>query len=99
VRHRFFSYFYRLIPKVSSIVAYSIQKAYEALLVEAREGIPLSKESFYEMDAVVSGAIRRGQHLYHIMQTNDLGVSKSTIYRHLNRGYLSLLLPVIFPAW
>jgi transposase, IS30 family len=43
-------------------------------------------ESFYEMDAVVSGAIRRGQHLYYIMQTNDLGVSKSTIYRHLNRG-------------
>jgi len=65
------------------------QKAYEALLVEAREGIPLSKESFYEMDAVVSGAIAQGQHLYHIMQTNNLGVSKSTVYRHLHCGYLS----------
>ena len=28
--------------------------------------------------------------LYHIAQTNDLGVSKSTVYRHLKRGYLSV---------
>jgi IS30 family transposase len=66
------------------------QKAYEALLVESREGIPLNKESFYEMDAVVSDGVGRGQHLYHIMQTHDLGVSKSTVYRHLKRGYLSV---------
>ena len=66
------------------------QKAYEALLVESREGIPLNKESFYEMDAIVSDGIKRGQHLYHIMQTNDLCVSKSTVYRHLKRGYLSV---------
>ena len=66
------------------------QKAYEALLVQAREGIPLNKESFYEMDAIVSSGIKRGQHLYHIAQTNDLGVSKSTVYRHLHKGYLSV---------
>jgi IS30 family transposase len=66
------------------------QKAYELLLVEAREGIPLNKESFYEMDAVVSSGIKRGQHLYHIAQVNDLGVSKSTVYRHLHKGYLSV---------
>jgi len=66
------------------------QRAYEMLLVESREGIPLNKESFYEMDAVVSDGVNRGQHLYHIMQTNDLGVSKSTVYRHLKHGYLSV---------
>ena len=66
------------------------QRAYEELLVEAREGIPLNKESFYEMDAVVSAGVKQGQHLYHIMQSNDLGVSKSTVYRHLKRGYLSV---------
>jgi len=66
------------------------QKAYETQLVEAREGIPLNKESFYEMDRVVSNAIKNGQHLYHITQCNDLGVSKSTIYRHLHKGYLSI---------
>jgi len=66
------------------------QKAYETLLVESREGIPLRKQSFYRMDAIVSDGIRRGQHLYHISQTNDLGVSKSTVYRHLHKGYLSV---------
>jgi IS30 family transposase len=66
------------------------QKTYETLLVEAREGIPLNKQNFYEMDRIVSHGIKSGQHLYHISQTNDLGVSKSTIYRHLHRGYLSV---------
>lgn len=66
------------------------QKAYEQLLVESREGIPLNKESFYEMDAIISDGFKRGQHLYHIMQTQDLGVSKSTVYRHLKRRYLSV---------
>jgi IS30 family transposase len=66
------------------------QKEYESLLSEAREGIPLTKESFYEMDNIVSDGIKRGQHLYHISQTNDLGVCKSTVYRHLHRGYLSV---------
>lgn len=69
--------------------AKAAQKDYEALLVEAREGIPLNKQEFYEIDAVISKGIRKGQHLYHILATNDLGVSKSTVYRHLNRGYLS----------
>jgi IS30 family transposase len=64
--------------------------AYAALLSEAREGIPLNKEEFYEMDAILSAGIKKGQHLYHIMQSNDLGISKSTAYRHLHRGYLSV---------
>jgi len=69
--------------------AKAAQKDYEALLVEAREGIPLNKQEFYEIDAVITEGIRKGQHLYHIMATNNLRVSKSTVYRHLNRGYLS----------
>jgi IS30 family transposase len=39
------------------------QTDYKTLLSEAREGIPLNKESFYEMDAVVSKGIKQGQHL------------------------------------
>jgi IS30 family transposase len=62
---------------------------YKALLAESREGVPLNKEEFYETDRIVSDGIKRGQHLYHIMKSNDIGVSKSTIYRHLKRGYLS----------
>jgi IS30 family transposase len=66
------------------------QQEYEALLSEARVGIPLSKESFYEMDRLLSEGVKQGQHLYHIMQISDLGISKSTVYRHLKRGYLSV---------
>jgi len=66
------------------------QSAYKTLLSEAREGVPLSKEEFYETDRIVSDGIKRGQHLYHIIQTNKLSASKSTIYRHLKLGYLSV---------
>jgi IS30 family transposase len=63
---------------------------YATLLREAREGIPLNKADFYEMDRLVSEGVEKGQHLYHIMHSHDLGVSKSTVYRHLKRGYLSV---------
>jgi IS30 family transposase len=65
------------------------QKEYETVLSESREGIPLNKESFYEADRIISTGIKEGQHLYHIMQTNNVGISKSTAYRHLRKGYLS----------
>ena len=42
------------------------------------------------MDEVLSAGIKKGQRLYHIMQTNDLGISQATAYRHLHRGYLSV---------
>jgi len=72
------------------------QKAYETLLVESREGIPLNKEEFWRMDRIVSENLKKGQHLYHIIKSNDIGVSQSTIYRHLKRGYLSVS-PLDFP--
>ena len=62
---------------------------YQTLLKEAREGIPLNKESFYEMDRIITAGIKQGQHLYHILKTNDLDVSTATVYRHLHKGYLS----------
>lgn len=71
-------------------------KAYRDTLVESRTGIALSKESFYENDAIISEGIRKGQHLYHILQTQNLSVSKSTFYRHLHLGYLSVA-PIDMP--
>ena len=56
--------------------ARAAQKAYESLLVECREGVPLGRESFYEMDAIVAAQMRKGQHLYHISRTQNLGVSR-----------------------
>jgi IS30 family transposase len=63
---------------------------YGALLSEAREGIPLNKEEFWDADATIAMCIKNGQRLYHIMETNDIGFSKSTAYRHLHNGYPSV---------
>ena len=71
-------------------VAKFAQREYEKLLVEAREGIPLNKEEFYEADRIIAAGIRQGQHLYHIMSSNELKMSKSAVYRNLHKGYLSV---------
>ena len=72
------------------------QKEYQELLVEAREGIPLNKESFYETEALISDAVKRGQHIYHIIQSNDLPTSQSSVYRHIQKGYYSIS-PICLP--
>ena len=72
-------------------VAKNAHKEYLALLSDSREGIPLNKERFYENDRIIMKGVKQGQHLYHILQSNDLGVSKSTVYRHLHKGYLSVI--------
>jgi len=71
--------------------AKTAHKAYESLLVSAREGIPLNSEKFYKNDAIIKKGLDNGQHLYQIMQANDLGVCKSTVYDHAKKGYLSAL--------
>lgn len=83
-RHGYCSYQKRLYH------AKAAQEAYESLLSEAREGIPLNKEEFYQIDAIITQGIQKGQHLYHILKTYDLGVSQSSVYRHLHLGYLSV---------
>ena len=66
------------------------QLEYEEELVDSRTGIALSKQSFYDMDKVFSEKIKKGQRLYHISQTTDLGVSQATMYRYVNKNYLSV---------
>ena len=50
----------------------------------------MNKESFYETEALISSAVKRGQHVYHIIQSNDLPTSKSSVYRHIKKGYYSI---------
>lgn len=69
--------------------AKTAQKEYERLLVEAREGIPLNNEQFYRNDTIITNGLAKGQHLYQIMQANDLGVCESTVYNHAKKGYFS----------
>lgn len=71
-------------------IAKLAQQEYETLLVEAREGIALNKEEFYAADKVITDGIQQGQHLYHILQSNHIQMSKSAVYRNLQKGYLSV---------
>ena len=66
------------------------QLDYDALLVESRTGTPLSKETFYEVERIISSAVKKGQHIYHVIKTNDIPVSTSTVYRHINKGYYTI---------
>ena len=60
------------------------------MLSESREGIPLNKAEFYETENTISTAVKAGQHIYHAIHANDLPVSKSTVYRHISKGYYSI---------
>ena len=65
-------------------------KEYETLLTDAREGIPLNKQEFHEADAIITQKMKKGQRLYHIMQSDDIGFSMSSAYRYLHKDYLSV---------
>lgn len=66
------------------------QNEYETVLVESREGIPLTKEEFYQTEKIISSAVKSGQHIYHAIQANELPVSKTTVYRHITQGYYTI---------
>ena len=66
------------------------QAEYDIVLVESRTGIPLNKESFYETERIISEAVQNGQHIYHIIQSNNLPISTATVYRHIQKRYYSI---------
>ncbi len=68
-------------------IAKIAQSEYEETLVSSREGIPLNKSEFYQTEEAISRAVQQGQHIYHAIQANHLAVSKSTVYRHIEKGY------------
>jgi IS30 family transposase len=77
-------------------IAKDAQREYEALLVEAREGMPMNRAEFFDADRIIAEGFEMGQHLYQIQQSNDLNMSKSAVYRNLHKGYLSVS-PIRFP--
>ena len=70
--------------------AKTAQQEYETVLVESREGIPLTKEEFYKTEQIISSAVKAGQNVYHAIQANNLSVSKTTVYRHIECGYYTI---------
>lgn len=71
-------------------IAKKAQAEYDTVLVESRTGIPLNKESFYETERIISEAVKKGQHIYHIIQSNNLPISTATVYRHIKKRYYSI---------
>lgn len=72
---------------------YSVPKAqaeYDTVFVESRTGIPLNKESFYETERIISEAVQNGQHVYQIIQSNNLPISTAIVYRHIQKKYYSI---------
>jgi IS30 family transposase len=70
--------------------AKSAQDRYKLKLSQAREGIPLTKEEFWENDRIITEGLRGGQNLYHILQTNHLDISMPTAYRYFHKDYFSV---------
>jgi len=70
--------------------AQSAHREYETLLVEARGGIALTRETFFVGDKIIAQEMKKGQRLYHVMETHEVPFSKSTAYRNLHKGYLSV---------
>jgi len=68
----------------------SAQNEYAALLSECREGVALNKQAFWDANSVLTSGIKKGQRLYHIMQSQDIGISKSSVYRYVQRGYMDV---------
>lgn len=66
------------------------QAEYNTVLVESRTGIPLNKESFYQTERIIAEAVQNGQHIYHIIQSNNLPISTATVYRHIQKRYYSI---------
>ena len=70
-------------------VARTAHEEYRETLVDARTGIILNKEEFYEDDRVLTQAIRNGQHVYHAVTSLKLHMSVSSVYRNIKKGYMS----------
>jgi IS30 family transposase len=71
-------------------LAKEAQKTYEETLVDSRTGIPLNKKEFYDTEAIISDRVKNGQKIYHVITTCNLPVSKTSVYRHINKGYMSI---------
>jgi transposase, IS30 family len=71
-------------------IAKSAQEEYARTLVESREGIALNRAEFYEDDRIISEEIKAGQHINHIINSNNIHASKSSIYRYFAKNYFSV---------
>lgn len=67
------------------------QRSYEALLRDSRVGIDMTRSEFETLDYTLRQGTQLGQSIYAISQSNPTHITCSTrsIYRYVDRGYLS----------
>ena len=70
-------------------VARKAHAEYKELLSEARTGIILEKAEFYREDKLLFDAVKKGQHIYHAAKALELKTPVSSIYRYIDKGYMS----------
>ena len=70
-------------------VSRKAHEQYRNMLRDSREGIPLNKAEFYDMDAKLSAAIQSGQHMYQALQSTGVEIAVSTAYKYADKGYFS----------
>lgn len=70
-------------------VSRKAHEQYRNMLRDSREGIPLNKAEFYDMDAKLSTAIQSGQHMYQALQSTGVEIAVSTAYKYADKGYFS----------
>lgn len=65
---------------------------YRDLLEKSREGANITQDELLDMDAVLTGAVRNGQSVHHVMthSPDRFTVSEKTVYRYAAGGLLAV---------
>lgn len=63
---------------------------YKYTLVDSRQGVYMSQNEFQKINDVVSTGLKKGQSIEHILHSNDLPISVSSVYNYLHRGYFNV---------
>ena len=71
-------------------LAKQADRDYRFLLSDARSGVALNKADFYTTEKIISDGVEKGQHINHIIASNELPYSRSSVYRHINRNYYAV---------
>lgn len=70
---------------------YKANEAYKTTLIESRNHIHTSAEGIKYLNKLLDDRIAtKSQGINHIFNSNDIGVSKSTIYRYIDNGVLNI---------
>lgn len=71
--------------------AKTAQRKADANLINSRKGIDLDDEEFKKLDSIIKKGIEEDKSIYQIKieNSNEIGKSITTLYRYINKGYLT----------